>query len=285
MALNNGFQDKLIENVINQVLNKHIVNNGTNEIDEAKRVIIPHCMTYGPSFQDESDAVRKIVKRGVEPVESHGPISLRIYCRPNLTASLVMKNNNTPRPALENETNVVYRFECTVGACRGRSIDYIGLTTTSLRKRMESHRYNGAIHTHFKKAHERKPTTKELLENSSILHLVPNYLRLAITEAVSIELRKPKLNVQREFDLVLPSCRKRDRETNMTQDVAPLPNVPIPNANTTVAPLPPPPPEEEGAEGAEGHAEVRGTEQQVEAPTTEYVRQRLRPRTLQGTRL
>ena len=147
---------------------------------------------------------------------------------------------------------------------------------------MESHRYNGAIHTHFKNAHGRKPTTKELLDNSSILHRVSNYHRLAITEAVSIELRKPKLNVQREFDLVLPSCRKRNRDQNTSQDVAPLP---IPNANTTGAPLPIPPPEGEGTEGAEGHAEVRGAEQQVEAPTTEYVRQRLRPRTLLGTRL
>ena len=213
-------------------------------------------------FQQESDAIRKIVKRGVTPVDLHGEVSLRVFSRPNLTATLVMKNNNAPKPTLANETNVVYRFECTVGPCRGRNIDYIGLTTTTLQKRMESHRYNGAIHTHYKKAHDRRPKTKELVESSSVLHHVPKYHRLAITEAVSIELRKPILNVQREFDLVLPSCRKRNRQTDKQQEEpAALP----PNADT--------PPETTDGE--------RGGDNGDPAPT-DYVRSRLRPRMRPG---
>ena len=93
---------------------------------------------------------------------------------------------------------------------------------------MESHRYNGAIHSHYKKTHDRKPTTQELMESSSVLHRVTKYNRLAITEAVSIELRKPLLNVQREFDLVLPSCRRRKRQTD-THPEEPLPPSPHPS--------------------------------------------------------
>ena len=121
---------------------------------------------------------------------------------------------------------------------------------------MESHRYNGAIHSHYKKTHDRKPTTQELMESSSVLHRVTKYNRLAITEAVSIELRKPLLNVQREFDLVLPSCRRRKRQTD-THPEEPLPPSPHPSAPTT------PGTTEEG----------RGGE-----TTTDYVRTRLRPR-------
>ena len=139
---------------------------------------------------------------------------------------------------------------------------------------MESHRYNGAIHAHFKNTHERKPTTKELLESATILHRVANYHRLAITEAVAIELRKPKLNVQREFDLILPSCRKRDRLATPFQNES---SFPTPNPNE--APLPAIAPQgEEGGDAARGPGEERQGEPQV----NDYVRLRLRPRTHQG---
>ena len=184
-----------------------------------------------------------------------------------------MRNSNTPKPALESESNVIYRFECTVGSCRGRNVDYIGLTTSTLKKRMENHRYNGGIHGHFKAVHNRRPTTKELVENSTILHRVASYHRLAITEAVSIELRKPLLNIQREFDLVLPSCRRKKRELEtLTED--PPPAAPGPRPAD-----PPQPAREEGGRGENAPLGVASDNQQELPQTTEYVRQRLRPRT------
>ena len=157
---------------------------------------------------------------------------------------------------------------------RSRNTDYIGLTTATLEKRMENHRYNGAIHTHFKKAHDRRPTSQELLDCSSILHRVQKFHRLAITEAVSIELRKPVLNIQREFDLVLPSCRKRERDNNNTTQNNPLP--PAENPPATAAPPPAlPPPNTEP--GGSGENEDRRVEPQPPS-ATEYVRQRVRPR-------
>ena len=54
---------------------------------------------------------QRIVKRGVTPVELDHEVSLRIFCRPNLTATLIMKNTNATKPALENESNIDYKFE------------------------------------------------------------------------------------------------------------------------------------------------------------------------------
>ena len=189
-----------------------------------------------------------------------------------------MKNNNAPKPLPENETNIVYKFECTVGTCRGRKIDYIGLTTTSLKKRMENHRYNGAIHMHFKQAHDRRPKTGELLENSKVLHRVDNYHRLAITEAVSIELQKPLLNIQREFDLVLPSCRRRKRENNTIQADPTSPS------STPTSPGAPLSCTSEGSQRGNVARGEPGSEQRTEEPiqATDYVRLRLRPRARAG---
>ena len=143
---------------------------------------------------------------------------------------------------------------------------------------MENHRYNGAIHGHFKKVHDRRPTTNELLENSTILHRVQNFQRLAITEAVSIELRKPLLNIQREFDLVLPSCRRKRREIEpLTDNPPPAPQGPHPVDQQQPTPA-------GRGQGGNGPRQEQATDQQDQRNTTDYVRLRLRPRARPDTR-
>ena len=73
---------------------------------------------------------------------------------------------------------------------------------------MMQHRHKGAIHDHFMEKHGDKPTLAELLENTKIINKVSNKRILYIAEAVAIEIRKPKLNVQKKFDYTLPSNRK-----------------------------------------------------------------------------
>ena len=109
-----------------------------------------------------------------------------------------------------------YHFKCSVDACQHRTSDYIGLTTQTLRKRLSQHRNSGAINAHYTDVHFRLPRIDELLENTKVIHKENLKPRLLIAEAVSIALHRPTLNVQTEFDYVLPSCRSRpvreDRE-------------------------------------------------------------------------
>ena len=110
---------------------------------------------------------------------------------------------------MEQQTNVVYRFKCSVGACAHRNMTYIGLTTTTLRRRMLAHRNRGGINHHFTEKHDRKPLLKELLENTTIIHRENQRNRLYIAEAVSIMIHYPALNTQTEYDFVLPSARRK----------------------------------------------------------------------------
>ena len=136
-------------------------------------------------------------------------VNLRTYCKPNLTASLLMRNSTAPRRQEDQETNVVYQFTCPDDACQRRKTTYIGLTTTTLKRRMQGHRNSGAIHDHYTETHDRKPQVAELLNNTKIINRESTKSRLRIAEAVSIELQRPNLNIQTQFDLVLPSSRRR----------------------------------------------------------------------------
>ena len=75
MLTNNGFQDMLIESVISKVLEKYINRRQKEQSNDEKQIIISHCMTYGSNFEQESDAIKKIVKRGVTPVDFRGEIT------------------------------------------------------------------------------------------------------------------------------------------------------------------------------------------------------------------
>merc|ERR1711872_640934 len=109
-----------------------------------------------------------------------------------------MRNNTAPKRDHESETNVVYHFVCPDETCRIRNIDYIGLTTQTLRNRMTQHRYKGAIHDHFQEQHGDRPKVDSLIESTKIINRTQTKKLLYIAEAVAIELRKPKLNIQKE---------------------------------------------------------------------------------------
>lgn len=258
----------MIEEVISGRLNKYMQKDKKADENDNRTITIYHKMTFGSQYEKECDAVRKIIKRGVSPSEPYEEISLRIYCQQSSISSLIMKNNIKPRRQHADETDVVYHFICPAVACQRRKADYIGLTTATIRQRMQGHIYNGAIKEHYQTAHNRKPNIDELITNTNIIHRIQAKQRLVIAEAVSIALKRPSLNIQREFDYVLPSCRKRTMRGEGRQQ---------------------PPTVSEGTEGtpslqtpSEGRSD--NPQEPAHSPLTthepfENIRQRLRPRT------
>ena len=203
-----------------------------NDKSEDKKVIVYHHITYGSHYREETEAVRKIIKRGVNPLAPFEEVVVRTYSRPNYTASLLMRNNTAPKVEHDAETNVVYHFVCPDDACRHRNVGYVGLTTQTLRSRMYQHQYKGAIHDHYTKAHGNRPNVETLLNNTTIINKAPSRKILPIAEAVAIEICKPSLNVQKDFDYILPSNRKASTTSQSTRST----QATIPSAATTIPP-------------------------------------------------
>ena len=223
LLTNNGYNGNMIEDVISHKLNSFMNRNRSDAIEKGKIITVYHKMSYGTQYENEVTALKNIVRRNVELIHPFERLSLRTFCRPKTTSSLVMRNCTAKKKPLEEETNVVYEFRCSVDACERRDVTYIGLTSTTLRRRMLAHRNNGGINSHYTKKHDRKPLLNELLENTSIIHREIRSTRLKIAEAVSIALKHPTLNTQKESDYVLPSARRRtattrEESTNMANE-------------------------------------------------------------------
>ena len=103
-------------------------------------------------------------------------------------------------------------------ACERRRINYIGIPTTTIQERMQRQTYSGNIKYHYRTAHDRKATAAELVINTEVIHWANSMQQLAIAASVNIAVKRPILNVHREFDNVLTSCKRRNTQTEQTED-------------------------------------------------------------------
>ena len=108
-----------------------------------------------------------------------------------------MKNNPCKKSGPLQETNVVYKFSCKREGCRLlQNVSYIGLTTTTLSRRLTCHLQTGGPKNHMREAHGETITRAALEAGTSIIMRCPDAARLAIAEALIIREESPAINLQ-----------------------------------------------------------------------------------------
>ena len=117
------------------------------ELRRIKQMLVNNGYRNGDIDEKDEKAIRDIVTKNVTPVQPDYRIRLKIYYKTPRTSSLIMRNNQQNMTTLQ-ETNVVNRFQCTTGDCATRNVYYIGLTTTSLSRRLTMHLQDGGPKTH-----------------------------------------------------------------------------------------------------------------------------------------
>ena len=235
LLTNNGYSDSLIEKVINDKLNNYV--NKQQKPPLKNKIIIYYQNFYYDKYKEECDTIKNLIKRNVKPTDPDTEIALRIFCKPSLTRSLIMRNSTAPRVPKEMSTNVIYNFKCQQDHCNGTQ-SYIGRTSTTLRRRLQSHKNNGAILDHYISVHDRIPALQTLIDNTKIEYREQRFRKLQIAEAVYIYTMQPSINIQKAVDFILPSARRpRIAQNSNIENVNIEPyqhhqNVPIHTYNT-----------------------------------------------------
>ena len=128
-----------------------------------------------------------------------------------------MKNNTSPPVIASQRTDVVYKFTCPFP--HREAEDYIGLTSTTLNRRMTTHIQKGSIKQHFQEVHQTIPTINQLLENTTIISQAENRHKLFVKEAILIMQSGPKINKQyNNFTNVLKLYKSRYIPNNNTSN-------------------------------------------------------------------
>ena len=152
----------------------------------------------------------------------------------------------SPHPTLLQQSSVVYKFCCPLP--HSQAVEYVGLTQTTLSRRLTYHAQDGGICRHFTSCHESKPTREQLTENTTIIARAADRFRLAVKEALYIIKLGPLINKQYDnFTNILKLYNHRNNPTKFIGNVPNAqPNKTIPNRpnpaqrKTHLNPLPSP---------------------------------------------
>ena len=166
---------------------------------------------YTDAYRTDERVIRQIIRNNVRCIKPNDTLKLVIYSKNTTIKGLVSKNNQSPPPSDLQKTNVVYEFKCQTGECEHLNNSYIGVTTTSLSRRLTMHKGpgGGAPKSHHENIHNLPITRNILVNNTKILRGENDNNRLMIIEALLIQSKQPVLNQQ-----VTGSCRTLKLHSN-----------------------------------------------------------------------
>ena len=228
--INNGYANYLFDRILKQYLNrrKEIENRnqgtrhesdtvgdrepirvvGSEHVEDQRRVEgggvdgatvrhdVYYCNQYSSAHKTDERILRQIIRNNVQCTENNHRLNLVIFYQSNTIKQLVSKNNSTPKQPDLKQSNVVYEFKCPHGECALQQNSYIGMTTTSLSRRLTMHLAGGGSKSHYETAHNTKLTRANIVANTTILRKENNIHKLQILEAIFILQKKPTINTQ-----------------------------------------------------------------------------------------
>ena len=105
------------------------------------------------NYKSDEEILKTLIHRNILPTDPNKKIKLIIYYNKFKTYNLGIKNNSSPLIGVLQKTNVIYQFKCPLGDCISENNNiYIGLTSSTLLRRLTMHRSDtSSIAQHLKK--------------------------------------------------------------------------------------------------------------------------------------
>lgn len=206
VLINNGFLRSEIQEVINKKMEIWHSNETPPPDDKPPPLTLYYKNQMSSAYKEDEKIMKDIIKRGVVSTTPKQSVELVIYYKNKKTSELVIKNNPIKRTTDLKRSSVVYEYSCPLGDCKLQS-KYIGMTETTLSRRLTCHLTSGAPKTHTQQVHGERLTRTMLEENTVILSHAPDKKRLQFLEAIFIVNNKPAMNVQTASFDILPSVR------------------------------------------------------------------------------
>ena len=184
-------------------------NDPINPTNKKDKIILYYRNIMSSAFKKDEQIIKSIIKRNLTTASENDKIYLRIYYKNNKTNNLIMKNSpsdNSNDPLKQH--HLIYEFKCPIGECAHHNFTYIGMTTTTLSRRLTMHKQDGTIKKHFADKHHLNLERLHLDNNTKIIYKNSNYFKLKLAESILIDKKQPSLNIQQQNFTILPTHRK-----------------------------------------------------------------------------
>ena len=116
-------------------------NNITNQPSNIK---IYYRNQYHINYKTDERILKEIINGGIES-KGEKNTNVIIYYKNNKVSNLIMQNNLSTKYDKLQQTNVVYKFSKVAEGSEPLDAHYIGMTTTTLSRRLTMHLQEGSI--------------------------------------------------------------------------------------------------------------------------------------------
>lgn len=194
ILVNNGYSNSKIDLEIHQCMKSF---NAPPTNNDKRDIKIYYCNQMSSAHKTDERVLQNIIKRNVRCTSPDDTLKLVVYYSNPKAHQRIMSNNPTKKRDCLHRTNVLYQFTCPEEGCRLLpNVKYIGMTTTTLSRRMTCHLSSGAPKQHMRDVHQVTLTRQMMEDHTQILTCYTDPIRLAIAEAIYIKDIGPVLNLQ-----------------------------------------------------------------------------------------
>ena len=180
--------------------------NNTNNNDtknNTKPITLYYRNIMNNKYKIDEKIMNNIITKNIKSTDTNQKIKLLIYYKNAKTANLITKNNNLTNDNPLQKSYVIYQYQCQIEGCDLQT--YIGITITTLSRRLTCHLSNGGPSMHTEAVHNRKIKRQDLLDGTKIIDKSDEYRKLQIMEALYIKELEPTINKQIKSNFSLPS--------------------------------------------------------------------------------
>ena len=216
VLVNNGYSNSDVSQTIKRYLDKWYNRQDTPKEDNTS-IQLYYRGYMSTDYRTEEKVMKDIIYKNVKPTNEDTRITLTIYYKTRKTSQLLLRNRPATRKTPLQEDHVIYQHTCNSKECGPCS--YIGMTRTTLSRRLTCHLSSGAIKEHYSGRNHNRLTRQDLNENTIILDTEHDPRRLFFLEAIYITTKQPSINIQTENIQILPTLKRR--ATNQRGDQAP----------------------------------------------------------------
>jgi hypothetical protein len=146
ILINNGFTNMEVDKIVKD--SRDMRDRIADESVENVSVYYENQMNE--SYKIDERVIKQIIDRNVNGVDNV-KLKVIIYYKNKYTKQLIIKNNPAAQLKPLQKTNVVYEISCPHEDCALlRNVNYIGMTSTTLSRRITMHLASGAPKEHFR---------------------------------------------------------------------------------------------------------------------------------------
>ena len=137
---------KLITQALSQSLHKEVLQqvNPSTALITLLQTNLTHQRTITDVYKTVERLIEPFMRNNVKCCNSRDKLNITIYYKTSSISSLLTKNDQSPRPNDLQKSNLIYEFTCPIGDWERLRNSYVGLTTTSLSRRLTMHKSDGA---------------------------------------------------------------------------------------------------------------------------------------------